>query len=472
MNGQENIFASVGGALGAGATQSPAPSAPPPTGLEDDAPPPYCTLPNSPREVGVSQWLAPGAAGVAGYIPRGVRLGYMDFVPRLVKKKLLKEDEYETFSVLIQRANNWLEEHDGLQLVSCETITWTSVTKKEIFSDSTHFTKTNRSYDATYIFRGLRLWYFMDVVPSPEHQKGNMPVIQCQTFTARPSERFDQLVIRVNEQLHSNRLPGQILSVETIRITCLTDNSRAVNPELCCWKEKAEKKQIVFALRMYSTLAPVESCETIGFQDFVPVKNQRNKDNKGYELFSELMERGARWIVRQQGVRFTNMQTLPVKIKKKGPFEERCVFTEHQGEEPTNYLSILRVFFVVQDAGGAASANFSAARLTYRTFVPAQVNTATASTPLEFEDTRTLMDRINQWLQITGACLFSMETVPSRLTTGGLQLLGPEATFQPHGSGRGLIEKWLYNIRIYLDGDYVEPPGAVSLVMPSMARLT
>ena len=40
-----------------------------------------------------------------------------------------------------------------------------------------------------------------------------------------------------------------------------------------------------------------------------------------------------------------------------------------------------------------------------------------------------------------------METVPSRLTTGGLQMLGPEATFQLHGSGKGLIEKWLYNIR-------------------------
>lgn len=95
MNGQENIIANISGALGAGATQMP--SAPPPDDTEGEAPPPYCTLPQSPRDVGISQWLAPGAAGVAGYVPRGVRLGYMDFVPRLVKKKLLKEDEYETF---------------------------------------------------------------------------------------------------------------------------------------------------------------------------------------------------------------------------------------------------------------------------------------------------------------------------------------------------------------------------------------
>ena len=97
MNGQENIFANLSGAMGVGATPSTTPSAPPPSGPGEEAPPPYCTLPANPHEVGVSQWLAPGAAGVAGYVPRGVRLGYMDFVPRLVKKKLLKEDEYDSF---------------------------------------------------------------------------------------------------------------------------------------------------------------------------------------------------------------------------------------------------------------------------------------------------------------------------------------------------------------------------------------
>lgn len=56
----------------------------------------------------------------------------------------------------------------------------------------------------------------MDVVPSPNHQKGNMPVIQCQTITARPTERFDQLVLRVNEHLRTNRLGGQSSSMNRI----------------------------------------------------------------------------------------------------------------------------------------------------------------------------------------------------------------------------------------------------------------
>lgn len=56
---------------------------------------------------------------------------------------------------------------------------------------------------------------------------------------------------------------------------------------------------------------------SIGFQDFIPDKTVRSKDNRGYELHSDVMERAGRWIARQQGVRFTNVQTVPIKIKKR-----------------------------------------------------------------------------------------------------------------------------------------------------------
>ena len=53
-----------------------------------------------------------------------------------------------------------------------------------------------------------------------------------------------------------------------------------------------------------------------GYQDFVPEHNQRNKENKGYEVLSDVMERANRWVARQQGVRFTNLQTISIKLKK------------------------------------------------------------------------------------------------------------------------------------------------------------
>ncbi len=50
--------------------------------------------------VNLSLSLSPtgvGASGTAGYNPSGVRLGYVDFVPRIVTKKMFGPDEYETY---------------------------------------------------------------------------------------------------------------------------------------------------------------------------------------------------------------------------------------------------------------------------------------------------------------------------------------------------------------------------------------
>ena len=54
----------------------------------------------------------------------------------------------------------------------------------------------------------------------------------------------------------------------------------------------------------------------LGYQDFVPEHNQRNQENGGYEVFSDVMQKANRWVARQQGVRFTNIQTFFVKLKK------------------------------------------------------------------------------------------------------------------------------------------------------------
>ena len=38
-----------------------------------------------------------GGAASGGYAPSGVKLGYVDFVPRIVTKKMFGPDDYETF---------------------------------------------------------------------------------------------------------------------------------------------------------------------------------------------------------------------------------------------------------------------------------------------------------------------------------------------------------------------------------------
>jgi hypothetical protein len=92
--------------------QSPFPSAPAgpvipaavaAVGPGGEAPPPYSTLPAAPTaDYSLSQWTT--SAIVAGYSPVGMKLCYVDFIPRLVRKRLIGRDEYETF----RQADNML----------------------------------------------------------------------------------------------------------------------------------------------------------------------------------------------------------------------------------------------------------------------------------------------------------------------------------------------------------------------------
>ena len=84
-----NIFASIEGACGG----AKAPEAPPPG---QEAPPPYTTLPAGSSECGATAWTSPPVVGAMGYNQSGFKLGYMDFVPRMIKKKLMGS-VYEDF---------------------------------------------------------------------------------------------------------------------------------------------------------------------------------------------------------------------------------------------------------------------------------------------------------------------------------------------------------------------------------------
>ena len=68
----------------------------------EDGPPPYSTLPYSASVSDANPWVAacPGLQSPrhhGGLAPAGVKLGYVDFVPCVSKKKLFSRDEYETF---------------------------------------------------------------------------------------------------------------------------------------------------------------------------------------------------------------------------------------------------------------------------------------------------------------------------------------------------------------------------------------
>ena len=68
----------------------------------EDGPPPYTTLPYSASGTDANPWVAvcpglPSPRHHGGHAPSGVKLGYVDFVPRVRRKRLFSRDEYETF---------------------------------------------------------------------------------------------------------------------------------------------------------------------------------------------------------------------------------------------------------------------------------------------------------------------------------------------------------------------------------------
>ena len=75
-------------------------------GEAGEAPPPYTTLPRSPTEAGAApSWVSPSVPPGVGYAPTGLKLGYTDFVPRVVRKRVFKVDEYESFEYVT--CNYW-----------------------------------------------------------------------------------------------------------------------------------------------------------------------------------------------------------------------------------------------------------------------------------------------------------------------------------------------------------------------------
>ena len=62
----------------------------------------------------------------------------------------------------------------------------------------------------------------------------------------------------------------------------------------------------------------------LGIRDFVPAFDQRTPHNQGYEVFSDLWCKAARWIYTNPQLKFINAQGVFVKVKKGTLFYKSC----------------------------------------------------------------------------------------------------------------------------------------------------
>ncbi|ESO06243.1 hypothetical protein HELRODRAFT_160401 [Helobdella robusta] len=336
----------------------------------------------------------------------GKKLGHMDFVPRIVQKRMLKEDLYDTQTDLVNRVNSWLEEHPGLQVLSCETITWFANQYKDIYSDVVVCSKLTEMFSKAIYLRGIRLWFLTDKIPKPNIAVLKLQTIQCETFLPRIKETFGQLIDRV---IFINFFLGSIMKVEMVKLMV---KDGLVSVEATHWEERAmEDVMFVWCVRVYSSLSEDSNKDVIGYQDFVPECLRKSRENGGFEVFSDLIDKTSRHL----------------SDKGAAPhFEDRCKFTQRNSNQAP-YLSIIRVFYLISKEKVEPS-NILPMRISCKTFFPIITD---LKGQRNFESVKLLVERINQWLISSGASLAMIETSSMMLMRDfRVPILGPECTFQ------------------------------------------
>lgn len=82
-------------------------------------------------------------------------------------------------------------------------------------------------------------------------------------------------------------------------------------------------------------------------------------------------------------------------------FEERCKFTEHSVWQ-TQYLKVVRVFFLIPKL----KLSPIPPRISYKTFVPVKILAGEGKSKLPtYETVKSLVERLNEWLKITGSLI-------------------------------------------------------------------
>jgi len=412
------------------------------------------------------------------------KLRHQDFMPNTVKSK--KEDDYERFSTLIERANQWSIQNPQCLVFSFETVTWMGI-DRPIFTDSGIMQKSMHSDRKSKVMRGLRVWYFVydDTFFDQSSCPGPFKLGYINYTLEGKTDAFPSLLSKINGDMFKRNVAGKIVKLETLHMM-----GDVADPDVCFWFEQPDKARDFVSFVRLLYIFKKDGMEDqkygdIGFRDFIPVCDQRTPHNQGYEVFADLWRKAARWIHSSPNLKFINAQGLFVKVKKdtdsQSTLWDRCNHKEHGSaygslsHQKTEYFQVLRVVYHQPAApagsggGAAGGAEQLPKKLYYKVFTPLQlkraVNIPTEDQdplPMEglFEDLRQLEEKTNAWLSYSGAKVCGIETVPTRLTTGGQEMLGPEATFvyndREKNQGR---ESHRVNIRIYLDGDFKEVPA-------------
>ncbi|OQV21390.1 hypothetical protein BV898_04599 [Hypsibius exemplaris] len=417
---------------------------------------------------------SPGGAAVGGLISA-------DFIPNCIRPgSFLSWAEFEPFSVILQRANQWLTQNGTLEIRTCETVEFNTHNSGEIVN------VINSSYvvsgeGASRYVRGLRLWM------QPRMDGGSvvqqigyfniLPSVQVGFFNTEVSHRLDSLIHQTNEMFATNPIQGRIITIETVSLKV---SSNGTDPDCTSWTERgAGSTTFAYMLRIFYIQGP-PAMELIGVADFVPgVLGEGGLFSRPVlEPFPQVLGKAHQWLLQQSpAFRLVNVQTLLHKQRwTTGQIDTlRMVYTER--DLHSYYVRYLRLAYVIPNqAYGTAYASGSHSgpvRLNFKLFVPGMLEPPACCTTGTFEDQLQVRERVSVWMRATGAKVIAVETIPMRIFSGaelreGFNTMHTWNATTTHSTGQSTrqakaAELYLTLYRVYIDGTYPEPFGGPTL---------
>lgn len=351
------------------------------------------------------------------------------------------ESRTSRFPQLIELANVWLKCNPDWQIKVCETVLFRNKDRSDL--DRSPFIRSKRKVTV-----GLRLWIIpSDGLHAHQQQLGYVnhipPVPPRQNGALHFEELGTVIASRLNDSFRSNPLPGKVLTVETLSISCSNDG--ACDPDRTIYVESG---RFGCGLRIFFDIG-VPSYETIGIVDFFPRHVLQPGDRPNdyhfrktkYEPFPHLFGQVSQWCREQQQVRICNIQ---------------CLSSSMHGDTSHHFIRFLRlVYFNPMTSSNVPSPSPGLQNiLTCKTFLPVQTTNGDPPIPPQFETLKQTLSRISQWTKAHGVRIVGAETCPIRIFTGTEGLEGPLATDVYPGPQRHFVRI----VHLYLDGDYPDPP--------------
>ncbi|XP_055341802.1 uncharacterized protein LOC129590543 isoform X2 [Paramacrobiotus metropolitanus] len=390
--------------------------------------------------------------------PTTTGLQAVDFLPRVTAVAgPCNRPVYESFNVLAERASVFLRNNPHWAVNTCESVEFPVYSKGyDIDAVESAFTVYGDS-DNRYI-RGLRLWMQHRSSCSATTITGAQ---QIGYLNFLPRINYDDSVERLDsvlQRINSKPVKGTIITVETQPVKW---GSKDCDADRTAWTERSgTRERFLNLVRIFYIRGPAQRVQ-VGLKDFLPSSGD-DYSHPHTQTFPAVMQRVREWMLSvPPNYRPVNVQT--VAFRGSGNKFDTWAMTYREDKQHLNYMRYLRVAFIVEDPTTGPLSR-SMIQLDSQLFTPRVLPSHGFCGVGAFESQDTCRQRLDAWVQATGARVVAVETLLMPMVSGGETVNDGDAmricnnVHLPHSDSHTHNQRFVYMYRIYTDGIVPDQP--------------